>query len=132
MIVGGWAFNYHAVPRATGDIDFFVSDSLENQNKLRQVLKKFGFETSLPSENTPIFSDKKIIMLGRQPNRIDLLVSIDGVSFDEAWNNKIESNLDGIPTYYISRDKLLKNKRSTGRTKDKADVEILEKLVTKG
>lgn len=131
MIIGGWAFNYHAIPRATGDIDFFVSDSIENQKKIRAVLKKFGFESSLPPENTLLFSDKKIIMLGRQPNRIDLLVKIDGVSFEEAWANKIESSLDGVPTHYISRAELLKNKRSTGRTKDKADVETLEKLATK-
>lgn len=126
VIVGAWAFNFHAHPRATGDIDLFVASDLDNQKRIRSVLERFGFGSALPPPNHSLFESKKILMLGRQPNRVDLITEIDGVTFDEAWSTKISSKLDGIPVYFISKEMLVKNKRSTKRLKDKADVEALE------
>lgn len=126
LVIGGWAYNRYAPPRVTGDIDFFVSDSLENQNRLRNVLIKFGFERSLPPNDQPLFA-KKVIMLGRAPNRIDLLSVIDGVSFEEAWPEKEGGMLDQIPVWFISLKYLIQNKESTGRDKDQLDVKNLTK-----
>lgn len=124
LVIGGWAYNRYATPRLTGDIDFFVSNSTENEQKLRRVLQKFGFEDSLPPSSSPLFN-KKVIMLGRAPNRIDLLSAIDGVKFDDAWRNKEKGELDQLPVWFISLEDLILNKKSTSRDKDALDVKTL-------
>ena len=62
----------------------------------------------------------------RQANRIDLLTSITGVPFDEAWAGRVEGELAGIRTKFIGRKALIQNKKSTGRARDNADLEVLE------
>ena len=66
------------------------------------------------------------MQLGRPPNRIDLLTSIDGVNFDQAWANKTTANLDGIPVAVIGKAELIANKHATGRAQDLADLEKIE------
>lgn len=127
LVIGGWAYNRYAEPRTTGDIDFFVSTSSDNQLRLREVLSKFGFEKSLPPKDKPLFQ-KKIIMLGRPPHRIDLISEIDGVSFAQAWDRRDKGLLDDIETYFISLEDLILNKKSTGRDKDYLDAKNLEKF----
>ena len=124
VIVGGWAFNRYAEPRVTGDIDFFVDKSSENEQLARQVLTEFGFGSVLP---TGALFDKDVIMLGRAPHRIDLLTMIDGVTFAEAWESREYETLDGLQVPFISRSLLLKNKQSTGRPKDQLDVQALRR-----
>lgn len=129
-MIGGWAHNRYAAPRFTGDFDFFVSDCKENQEKLRTVLVKFGYESVLPPRNNNLFR-KKIIMLGEPPNRIDLITEIDGISFKEAWKNREKDLLDEIPVFFISLNDLITNKKATNRDKDKVDVKQLEKILGK-
>jgi predicted nucleotidyltransferase len=131
VIIGGWAVNFHAVPRATGDIDFFVNNHPENERKIRAVLTKFGFGSTLSSEKTSLFENKKILMLGRQPNRIDLITEIDGVTFGQVWDHKVSGILDGIAVHFINREHLLINKKAAARPKDLADVEELISLSDK-
>ncbi|MEZ4753576.1 MAG: hypothetical protein R3A13_04600 [Bdellovibrionota bacterium] len=125
-MIGGWAYNRYAEPRTTGDIDFFLSTSKENEEKIRKVLSLFGFKDALPSKDRSIF-EKKVIMLGRPPHRIDLISEIDGITFEEAWKNHEKGKLDGLDVKFISKNDLIKNKESTERTKDKLDVENLSK-----
>ena len=68
----------------------------------------------------------KVFMLGRKPWRIDILTSIDGVSFEQAWKSRIKAKFVVTPLHVIGRDMLLKNKRAAGRDKDLADVAMLE------
>ena len=68
-----------------------------------------------------------MIQLGVKPNRIDLLTSISGVAFEEAWASRVKGVLDGISVQYIGRSALIRNKQSTGRAKDKGDAEELKK-----
>ena len=65
VMIGGFAYNLYRNPRATGDIDFMVSIDPTNQQKLRTVLVKFGFGSTLPAENEPLVDQEKILMLGR-------------------------------------------------------------------
>ena len=67
-----------------------------------------------------------VVQLGRPPNRIDLLTSIDGVEFPDAWRRKVDGKLDDIPVSFISKEDLLVNKRATGRPQDLADIAGLE------
>src|SRR5450756_1386135 len=80
LIVGGYAVGFHGYPRFTGDIDFFVERSLENATRLEKVLADFGFgELGLSASN--FLEPESVIQLGRPPNRIDILTSIDAINF---------------------------------------------------
>jgi len=66
-----------------------------------------------------------VVQLGYPPNRIDLLTSISGVNFEEAWYTRAAGELDGLSVFFLGLDALLKNKRASGRDKDVADVRKL-------
>lgn len=126
VVVGAYAVAFHGYPRFTGDLDLFVRPSQKNATQLTKALRSFGF--SIPADFESTFTQpEKVIQLGRPPNRIDLLTSITGVTFDEAWDDSIITKLDGIPVRILGRKMLLENKRATGRTKDVADIEGLSK-----
>ncbi len=124
-MIGGWAYNRYGEPRFTGDIDFFVSTSNENQLALRAVLNTFGLGSFLPPPEKSLF-EKKILMFGRPPTRIDLISEIAGVTFEEAWSEKEEDVLDGLTIFFLSKNLLIKNKKAAGREKDLLDVKYLE------
>lgn len=126
-MIGGYAYNVYRNPRATGDIDFFVASDEKNQGELRSVLQQFGFGSVLPPVGEPLIGKDKVLMLGRSPFRIDLLVSIDGVTFDEVEESCRTYLIEGLNVPVISPELLLKNKTSTGRTKDLVDAEELKK-----
>ena len=63
-----------------------------------------------------------VIQLGRPPQRIDLLTSIDGVGFAEAWATKIETEIEDLPIFVLSKELLIRNKTATGREQDRVDV----------
>ena len=68
-------------------------------------------------------------MLGRPPNRIDLVTEIDGISFADAWINCEKEEVDGVKVNFISLRDLIQNTSSTGCEKDEADVRILSNFL---
>jgi hypothetical protein len=126
LLVGGWAFGFHATPRYTGDIDFFVKCDEQNATRLKTTLIQFGF-TELDGFEASFLDEERILQFGVPPNRIDILTKISGVKFDDAWQSKIAGDLDGIKLPIISREFMIRNKTAAGRLKDMADVEALAK-----
>lgn len=124
IVVGGHAVAFHGHPRFTGDIDFLLRPSQENAERLIGAVKDFGFSEMRLSPDD-FTQPNTVVQLGYPPNRIDLLTSISGVDFEEAWESRLGGNLDGIPVYFLGWDALLKNKRASGRDKDLADVSKL-------
>jgi len=124
LIVGAYARALHGVPRSTGDIDFFVRASPENAVKLEAVLSSFGFG-SVGIGREDFLALDQIVQLGVEPYRIDLITSISGVSFDEAWAGRLRGLLDGTPVVFLSLTDLKKNKAAAGRLKDLADLDAL-------
>jgi hypothetical protein len=124
MIVGGYAVAFHGYPRFTQDLDIFFETSWENVDRLRQCLVAFGFQ----AKNVPgdaLRTPGNIIVIGVAPVRIDLINTIDGVTYAEAKNNIVRGRYGNVEISFISRNDLLRNKQSTSRAKDKADVEEL-------
>ena len=126
LIVGAYALIYYTYPRNTGDIDIFINSTHKNAEKMLNVIKDFGFE-SLGLEAEDFTKQDTIIQLGFPPNRIDIITGITGVLFSEAYGNKVEGEIGDEKVFFISEEDLIKNKKNTGRAKDIADVEILEK-----
>ncbi len=125
VVVGAFAGAHYGVPRYTGDIDILVRPSQENADRVVQTIAEFGF--SSPGLTAADFAQPGlVIQLGMAPNRIDLLTSLTGVSFDDVWSGRTESELAGIPVAFIGRDQYIRNKRATGRPQDLADIAALE------
>ena len=130
IIVGGHAVAFHGHPRFTGDIDFLLRPSHENAERLIGAVEAFGFsEMSLSLDD--FTRPNTVVQLGYPPNRIDLLTSISGLDFDEAWSSRLGGELDGLPVFFLGWDALLKNKRASGRDKDLADVSKLSAVRAK-
>lgn len=124
LIVGAFAVAYHGYPRYTADIDIFVETSRENAGKLLKAIHGFGFgEIGLTEED--FLSAGQVIQFGVAPNRIDLLTSISGVSFEDAWSARVFGQIGGLRVPFISLEMLKQNKTATGRTQDLADLEHL-------
>ena len=124
MIVGGYAVAFHGHPRFTKDIDVFYLPSEDNVVRLRAALLAFGFtEEELPVE---AFRDSaNVLTFGVAPSRVDLLSNIDGVNFYDAKNSVARGRYGSVEVTFIGRDELIRNKQSTKRARDKADVEEL-------
>jgi hypothetical protein len=131
LLVGAYAMAVHGVPRATGDIDLWVRTSPENASRIWNALAKFGAPVSNVSVHD-LAAAGLIYQIGVTPRRIDVITSIDGIGFDEAWANHIEVLIDGLTIPVLGRKELIRNKRAAGRPKDLADLALLEESGTPG
>ena len=124
MIVGGYAVAYHGHPRFTKDVDIFFHSTDENAARLRGALEAFGFrEEDLPCE--AFTTAGNILTFGVVPARVDLVNDIDGVTYEEARPNVVRGTYGGVEVTFIGFEDLIRNKKATGRTRDRADVEEL-------
>jgi hypothetical protein len=124
LLVGGWAVGIHGFPRATKDIDFLIAVDQKNLNKLKKALNQFG----APSIDMSHFKvHGNFFRMGRSPVQIDVITDAAGINFKECYARKEDIIVDNTLINVISRDDLIKNKRATGRTRDIADAETLEK-----
>lgn len=130
ILVGAYALAAHGYPRATMDIDVWVMPAVENATAIMQALRTFGAPLHSISE-TDFHAEDLIFQIGVAPRRIDLITSISGVNFADAFTNAIEVEIDGIKIRALSLPDLIINKRASGRTKDLADVEMLERKQTR-
>jgi hypothetical protein len=124
LLVGGYAVGFHGYPRATKDMDIWVAVSPENAERLVRVFCRFGFSQKIFSPAS-FLNEKKVIEIGIEPFRIDVIMSISGVSFSECYAQKVEYLYEGIPINLIDLEHLKSNKRAAGRLRDLADVEEL-------
>jgi hypothetical protein len=124
VIVGGYAFGVHAEPRATKDLHLFIRSDEENSQAIFRALAQYG--APLGGLSPADFMEGTVFQIGQPPARVDILQHIDGLSFDQAWENRIEGMLDGeIRTIVISKEDLIKNKLASGREQDLLDVKKL-------
>lgn len=128
MIVGAHALAAHGVPRATGDLDIWVRPEAANASRVLDALRAFGAPLfDLTAED--LAAPDTVFQIGLPPSRIDILTGISGVSFDEAWPNRMNVVLDGQDIPVIGREDFVRNKRSAGRPKDLADIALLDEAV---
>jgi hypothetical protein len=136
VIVGGEAVIYHGFARLTGDIDFFYEPTAENARRLYRTLDKF-WRGSIPGIQSPreLTSQGVIVQFGVPPNRIDLVSSITGVSFEDAWKSRVREKVKIkkriYPVFFIGLDQLIKNKEAIRRHKDLEDLKYLKMAAKK-
>lgn len=121
LLIGAHALAAHGRPRATGDLDIWVRPTRVNALRVWAALERFGaplHEISLEDLQTPGI----VFQIGIIPRRIDLLTSISGVEFDDAWENRFTISVSGITVPTIGREDLIRNKLAAGRPRDLADA----------
>ena len=126
LIVGAHALGVHGVPRATLDLDVWIDRSPSNARRVWVALAAFGAPLeSLKIAEADFVRADLVVQFGLPPYRIDILTGVSGVSFDEAWNARVEDTFDDVRVPFLGRASLIRNKRASGRTKDLADLESL-------
>jgi Nucleotidyltransferase of unknown function (DUF6036) len=124
LVVGGYAFGVHAEPRATKDLDLLIRSDEGNSAAVYRALNQYG--APLDGLSPRDFMDGSTFQVGQPPARVDILQRIDGVTFDEAWQNRIEGLIDGeVQINVISKADLIRNKLASGREQDVLDVKKL-------
>jgi hypothetical protein len=126
LLVGGYALAVHAAPRFTKDLDVWVDPRTENAARVRAALERFGAPLQDLTESD-LATPGIVFQIGVPPNRIDVLTAIDGVSFHEAWPERIETTYGGERVPVIGRRHLIQNKRASGRPQDLVDADLLER-----
>jgi hypothetical protein len=125
LVVGAYAVAVHGVPRATGDIDLWINPLIENAHQVWTALADFGAPMDqLALED--LCRSGMVIQLGVAPQRIDLLTSIDGVDFAQAWAGRITVTIGELQIPVLGRRDLIANKRASGRPQDLADIARLK------
>ncbi|MAS94979.1 MAG: hypothetical protein CMO55_17420 [Verrucomicrobiales bacterium] len=124
MVVGGWALGFHGWPRLTKDIDIWVAVDPENEKAVCEALVKFG----APGPTAADFfteTEKNVYFMGLPPNRIEVISSIDGVTFDDCYERSVIVEHGGVELRVIGLEDFKTNKRESGRYQDLADLDQL-------
>jgi predicted nucleotidyltransferase len=125
LIVGGYAVGIHGYPRYTGDLDIWLNSTAENAALILKSVNEFGF-SSFKLTQEDFIKPGNVVQLGYPPLRIDLLTEIDGVTFNECFENRKMVAIDGLIVNFIGYSDLLKNKKESGRPKDIGDIDNLK------
>ena len=130
LIVGGYAVAKYSEPRFTKDLDILISIDSVNAKEVYEALRAFG----APLENlSPGDFSKEgyFYQMGRDPLRIDIMMSIPGVEFQDAWKRRETVDLDGFKVNFISLSDLIRAKEAGGRPQDMIDLENLKRSLKK-
>ena len=127
MVVGGYALAFHGKPRHTGDLDIWINSSEANAEKLVNAIHEFGL-ASLGLTKNDFIQEGYVTQIGYPPLRIDILNTIDGVKFEEAFLNKLQVDVNGTGINYIGLKDFIDNKTASGRSQDIADLKEIKKI----
>jgi hypothetical protein len=126
LIVGGYAVMRYTEPRFTKDLDILIAVDDSNARAVYTALSEFG--APLHNLSAQDFAQEGYFYkMGSPPLRVDVLMSIPGVSFAEAWQNRETITLSKTEMHFISKSDLIKAKRAAGRPQDLLDLENLER-----
>lgn len=125
LLVGAYALAAHGLVRATGDIDLWIRATPTNADRVYEALIAFGAPADRVSKDDFV-EPETVVQLGVTPVRVDILTSITGVDFEEAWSQRLIVELDGVEVPVISRAHLIANKRAADREQDRIDLKLLE------
>ena len=126
LVVGGYAVMKYSEPRFTKDLDVFIATDQDNASGIFAALKEFG--APLKNLTSRDFAQKGYFyQMGRPPIRVDIMMSIPGIEFDEAWKNREVVEVDDLKILFISRSDLIRAKEASARPQDKIDIDKLKK-----
>jgi hypothetical protein len=112
LIVGGYAVMIHSEPRYTKDLDIWVEMAPDNAEKLVAALRSFGAPLSGVSPADFLGTDV-VYQIGVEPVRADFMTHVPGLLFNDAWQNRIDVDFDGVQAGVLSRQDLITAKAAS-------------------
>ncbi|MCE7858988.1 MAG: hypothetical protein DYG86_04275 [Chloroflexi bacterium CFX2] len=126
LVVGGYAVVQYAEPRYTKDLDVLIATDKKNAEAVYSALREFGAPLAeLTSKD--FAEDGFFFQMGVPPIRVDVIMGIPGVNFEECWNRRVEVDFEGLSVVFISKQDLIVSKRAAGRPQDLMDADLLSK-----
>jgi len=126
MVVGGYAVVQYAEPRFTKDLDMLISTDTKNAEAVYNALLEF--EAPLAGLTWQDFAEEGFFFqMGVAPVRVDILMGIPGIQFEECWSRRMEVDFEGLKVIFISKQDLIASKRAAGRPQDLIDADLLSK-----
>lgn len=130
LVVGAHALIYHTEPRYTKDLDIWVEPTEANAARVWRALNRFG--APVAGVKPADFTDPNLVyQIGIEPNRIDVMMGVQGVTFKTAWRRRIRTTYGEVRVYVLSREDLVRAKRSAGRPQDLLDLDRLKRQAAK-
>ena len=127
LVVGAHALAAHGVPRGTVDLDVWIDSTPENAGRVWNALASFGAPLeALKISEADLGRPDIVAQVGLPPWRVDIMTSVSGITFDEAWPDRLEGAFDDLVVPYLGRAAFIRNKKASGRHKDLGDIEALE------
>jgi len=124
MVIGGYAVVQYAEPRFTKDLDILISTDTANAEAVYNALREFG--APLAGLTTKDFSEEGFFFqMGVPPVRVDVIMGIPGIQFEECWNRRVVVDFEGLNVVFISKQDLIASKRAAGRPQDLIDADLL-------
>ncbi len=124
LVIGAHAVTFYATPRYTKDVDLWIGTGSSNAQRVYEALRNFGaplHQLTVEDLSTP----EIVFQMGVEPNRIDLLTTVEGAEFEEAWARREQSTYGGVPISIIAFEDLMATKTHAGRPQDLLDLEAL-------
>jgi hypothetical protein len=125
LVVGAYALALHGRPRATGVLDVWVEATPDNARRVMRALGEFGAPLAEIAE-ADLATPGVVYQIGVPPGRIDILTDLTGITFGEAWLDRVRGPFGDVEVDFIGRASFVRNKRATGRPKDLGDIEGME------
>ena len=126
LIAGAYAMSKVGYSRSTYDIDLWIEKTKENAINIFNALDEFGVPFKINPDD--FLAPNSVLQIGIEPNRIDILTDIDGLKFEDAWNNKQVAKFDELQTYTLEIHDIIKNKEASNRPKDQLELVQLKEL----
>jgi len=124
LVIGGYALIQYAEPRFTKDLDLWISTDPRNASAVYRSLQNFG--APLQGLREKDFSEDGLFyQMGMPPVRIDILMGIPGLTFQEAWEKRETVWFGELAVLFISRKDLITAKQASGRPQDMIDADLL-------
>ena len=120
LVIGGFAVNAHGYERPVGDLDLLVEASEENASHLVAALQELDL-TGVAEDR--LAQPGKKLPLPRYG--VELLTSLYGIKFAEAFARKSMLQCGSIDVPVLSLEDLVRSKSRTGRMKDRRDIRRL-------
>ncbi len=127
LLIGGHALGFHAAPRFTKDVDFWIGSAPDDLTRLEQALRTFA----APDSTIRAVRELKgldVAWMGNPPLRFDFMKEVPGGTFEESYARRVSTSWEGVPVTVVALDDLLHLKRASGRPQDLLDVALLERL----
>ncbi|MBK6565085.1 MAG: hypothetical protein IPG18_07755 [Saprospiraceae bacterium] len=129
LLIGGYAVIVYGYTRTTGDLDLWIDPSEQNKAALIDAFRYLQFDASeLEIIHQMNFKEALVFSMGTVPQKTDFLTKVSHVDFSDAYTKVVMMAFDDLQLPFVHYNDLVLMKMTTGRLKDQADIEELQKI----